>query len=331
MCQLLDRRPPQGGDPVQPGGAQCLIDPRAGQHAAVADQHHVAQPEALLQLGDLRGHGGWIGGVAFEYLDRDRTTIRGTQQADHQLRPVAAAVSAVTVTCQWTAAAFEIGRCHVVEHERAVLEVAPCELVFDEALLAAEPVQGGVDFASADAAEADGFPQRVTGGFAVEHPRGGQFRCRVEQPSDDEPQRQVAAALGCAAGQQIVEVDAPGGGQGRKHVAMRQRPADLEAGPADRGQRITAQRGAQSINALDRQLGEVGQRAVLDLAVLAVGLAQQERGAGVAVGDLGDVHEASDQTDSAGVKGNRVVCLTTCLVSFLLSQIDRLKMGQSSG
>ena len=272
LRQLLDRGTPQGGDPVQPGGAQRLLDPRAGQHAAIADQHHVAQPEALLQLGDLGGHGGRVGGVAFKHLDRNRTTIGGTQQADHQLPPVAATVSAVTVTGQWTTAALEIGGGHVVEHQRAVLEVTACELVFDERLLAAEPVEGGVDFACGDTAEAQCFPQQVGSGFAVEHARGGQFGSRVEQPGDDEPQRQVAAALGRAAGQQVVEADAPGGGQRSEDVAMRQRPADLEAGLADRGQRIATQRGAQGLDAFDRQLGEVGQRAVLDLAVLAIGL-----------------------------------------------------------
>ena len=207
--QLLDRRAAQRGDPVEPGRAQRLLDPRAGQHAAVADQDHVAQPEALLQLGDLGGDGGWIGGVAFEHLDRHRTTIRGTQQADHQLRPVAAAVAAVAVAGQRTAAALEIGGGDVVEHQCAVLEMTACELVFDERLLAAEPVEGGVDLAGGDAAEAKGFAQRVAGGGGVEHARGGQFGRRIEQPGDDERQRQVAAALGRAAGQQLVEADAP--------------------------------------------------------------------------------------------------------------------------
>ena len=110
---------------------------------------------------------------------------------------------------------------------------------------------------------------------------------------------------------------------------MRQRPADLEAGLADRGQRIAAQRGAQGLDAFERQLREVGQRAVLDLAVLAIGLAQQERGAGVAIGDLGDVHEPSNQTDSASVKRNRALRLTTCSSGFFPSQVDRIQMGQS--
>jgi hypothetical protein len=44
--QLLDRRSPQRGDPIEPRRAQRLFDARAGQHAAVADHHHALQLEA---------------------------------------------------------------------------------------------------------------------------------------------------------------------------------------------------------------------------------------------------------------------------------------------
>jgi hypothetical protein len=89
-----------------------------------------------------------------KHLDRDRTAVRGTQQADHQLRPVAAAVAAVAVAGQRTAASLEVGGGDIVEHQHAILEVAAGEVVFDERLLAAEPVEGGVDRARGDAAEA---------------------------------------------------------------------------------------------------------------------------------------------------------------------------------
>jgi hypothetical protein len=69
------------------------------------------------------------------------------------------------------------------------------EAVFDEALLAAEPVEGGVDLARGDAAEAQRFAQRVAGGGAVEHPRCRQLRRRLEKPGDDQRQRQIAPAL----------------------------------------------------------------------------------------------------------------------------------------
>jgi len=92
---------------------------------------------------------------------------------------------------------------------------------------------------------------------------------------------------------------------------MRQRAADLQATHAKRNEGIAAQGGTQGFDPLDRQLREVGQGAVLDLTVHAVGLAQQERGAGVAVGHLGDVHEAANQTDAAAVKHNLPPRLTT--------------------
>ncbi len=71
--QLLDRRRPQRGQPVQSGRCKLLGDARAGDQAAVADQNHAAEPEAPLQLVDLRRERRRIAGVALEHLDRDRT------------------------------------------------------------------------------------------------------------------------------------------------------------------------------------------------------------------------------------------------------------------
>ena len=251
-----------------------MLDPRTGDHAAIADHHHVAQTETLFQLGDLGSNGGRIGGVAFEHLNRHGATIRGTQQPDHQLRAVTATVAAVAVAGQRTATSFQVGGGDVVEHQGAVLEVAAGELVFDELLLAAKPVEGGVDFARGDAAKTEGFTQRVAGGVGIEHPRGCEFRRRVKQPGDDERQCQVAATLRGSAGQQVVQADAPRNAQRGKDVAMGQRAADLEALAADRGKGVAAQGGAESFDTLDRQLGKIGEGAVLDLAVLAVGFSQ---------------------------------------------------------
>ena len=68
----------------------------------------ILPPEAQLQLSDLRRDGGRIGDIALEHLDCDRTTIGGAQQADHQLRAVTAAVAAVAVEGERTAASFEV-------------------------------------------------------------------------------------------------------------------------------------------------------------------------------------------------------------------------------
>ena len=54
----------QGGDPAELlVGGQVLADARRGKHAAIADQHHAAEPEAPPQLVDLGGHGGGVAGA----------------------------------------------------------------------------------------------------------------------------------------------------------------------------------------------------------------------------------------------------------------------------
>ena len=123
--------------------------------------------------------------------------------------------------------------------------------MFDEALLAAEPIERGVDLARGDAAKAESFAQGMTGGLCIQHARGCQFGRRIEQPGDDQRQCQVTAALRGSARQQIVEADAPGGGQRGEHVAVRQRAADFEAALAHRDQRVPAQGGAQGVDAVD--------------------------------------------------------------------------------
>ena len=86
--ELLDRRRPQCGDPIQTSRAQCLLDARAGQHAAVADHHHALQVETLLQLVDRCRQRQRIGGVAFKHLDRNRAAVGRAHQANDNLRPV---------------------------------------------------------------------------------------------------------------------------------------------------------------------------------------------------------------------------------------------------
>ena len=75
-----------------PGGLQ-LLDPGAGDHAAIADQHHPLQAEAFPQLGNLHGQRLGIAGIAVEHLDGHRAAVGGVQQPDDDLRPVGTAVS----------------------------------------------------------------------------------------------------------------------------------------------------------------------------------------------------------------------------------------------
>ena len=146
--QALQRRRAQGGDPVETGGAQILVDARLRDHAAIADQHDMVESEALLQFGDLIGHRLGIAGIAVEHFHRDRTAIGGAQRAIDDLRLALLAVATVAPLGQRAAAAFDIARRHVVEHQRSALEMPLGERGLDRALAHIQPIERGVEFVS---------------------------------------------------------------------------------------------------------------------------------------------------------------------------------------
>ena len=141
--ELADGWRAQRGDEVEIGRFHVLPDPRLGDHAAVTDQHHAIEIDALLELGDLGLQRRGIANIAFEYFDRDRATILAAQP-EHDLQLAALAVTIVPVLGQLADAALEIGRTDVVELQRAVLQVAPGQRLLDALLLFDEPVEGAV-------------------------------------------------------------------------------------------------------------------------------------------------------------------------------------------
>ena len=125
---------------------------------------------------------------------------------------------------------------------------------FDEALLAAQPIQRGVDILGGDAAESQHLAQRITSGGGIQQPRGGQFGRRVEQTGDDQCECQITSALRRAAGQQGIELDPAGGAKRGEHVTMGQSTDDLNG--VDGGkQLLAAQHGAQLLDPLGRPVG----------------------------------------------------------------------------
>lgn len=68
--QLLNRRGAQRCDPAQPLFCEVFAKPRAGDHAAIADEDHLLQAEAVAQFLHLRGNCFGIGGVSLENLHR---------------------------------------------------------------------------------------------------------------------------------------------------------------------------------------------------------------------------------------------------------------------
>jgi hypothetical protein len=68
---------------------------------------------------------------------------------------------------------------------------------------------------------------------------------------------------------------------------------------------------AESLDLVGRPMGDVGESAVVDLAVLAEALAEEDGGRGVAVGDYGDVHVDIVQLSMRSIKTNISIYMTT--------------------
>ena len=79
---------------------------------------------------------------------------------------------------------------------------------------------------------------------------------------------------------------------------------------------LAPQQAAEGFDADRGPVGEVGEGAVLDLAVVAKGFAQEDGGRGVAVGDGGDIHDFCISLRSLHVKENICIYMTTkCLTN----------------
>ena len=73
--------------------------------------------KAVFELAHLAGQGHRVSGTAVEDLDRHRTAVRGAEQTVDDLQFAALAVTVVAVLGERAAAAFQVARLDVVEHQ----------------------------------------------------------------------------------------------------------------------------------------------------------------------------------------------------------------------
>lgn len=245
-------------------------------HAAVADQHQMPKPEPTLQLLNLRGDRARIAGVACEHLDGDRAAVPVAQQAIDDLRPIGPTIPAIAVLRELTVPPFQIRRAHIVEHQRAVSQVAPCQAPLDAPLLLAEPIQRRIDLAFLDGAEVEDAAQAGARRFRRQRPHGGQLGAGRDDPAGNHGQRQVALARRRAA-EQPRQVELAHRAEHGGDMAVRQGALDLEYLARSCDRRAALQQHPQSINHRGWQWAQVGQGALLGLAPLAIAFAQQHR------------------------------------------------------
>ena len=291
--QTLQRGRAQRRDPVEAGGTQILLDARLRDHAAIADQHDMVDGEAALELGHLIGQGRGIAGVAFEHLDGDGTAVGRAQKAIDDLQLALLAVAAVAPLGQRAAAAFDVARRDVVEHQRPALEMAFGEGGLDGRLTLEQPIEGRVEFVLADLAQGQLDAEARGGGGGIERLGGGELRGRRDDAADDHRHDEVARAIGLVRvfrPEQPVQTDGARRAQNRCDGPVRQRALDGEGLLARRQHDPALEHAAQALDVLGRPMGEVEQSSFPYPPVIPIALAQQDGGRGAAVGDGFDVH-----------------------------------------
>ena len=243
-------------------------------------------------------HGGRIGRVAGIHLDSDGTALGGAHQGADHLALAALAVAAVAAGGQGTAAALEVGGGDIVEQQGCVLQVTAGQGALDPGLALAEPVQGGEHFVAGDGSEAEDGAEGGAGGVWGEAAGGGELGGGEQEASHDGSESELAGTGGQPveeAGQAELLAEAEDGGD----VAMGEGAADGD-GLVEAAERHAAlEQGTDAGHDRGRELGDIGEGPAANALAFAPGLADQDGGRTVAVGDVFNVngHATYMETD----------------------------------
>ena len=180
-------------------------------------------------------------------------------------------------------------------------------------LVREQPVERVVDLAVRDLAQLEPLAKARGGG--TERPNRRQLRGGRNHPVDDERQNQVAIASGRRSaepfGQKLRQVQELGRAEHRGDVPVRQRPADGERLIRRLQRHAAAQQRSKSLHQLLGPVGQIGERAFLDLPVGAVALPQKDRRMRLTVRHRFDVHGATNRDRVPLSRQNMHKCMAT--------------------
>jgi hypothetical protein len=269
LDEAADRGTAQAAHPADPADLAQALDPGAREHPPVADEDDVAQAEPVAQLGDLGLERGRIGGVAAEGLDRDRAAPLVGQQAEHDLGPVRASVAGMAVRRERAMAALQVRARQVVQDERARAEMAGGEAALDAVLAAEQPVHRPVQLVLGRV----GDPEAVAERALAEERRAGELGGRLEDALADEAEGEVPQP-GRPPVEERRQLEPAGQPEDRRGMTVGGAAHDPH-GVARRQVALAAQPAPDELDERLGQVGQVGERPLLDLAVLAVRGAEQ--------------------------------------------------------
>ena len=273
----------QTGNPAQPRMLAELLDLRLSEHPTIAHEDDMGQAESLAELVHLVGHGRGVAGVPRIDLDsHGPPRLVGEQSVEDHGQLLS--VTVMTEASQRTGLALVVAGARVIEHQPSVLQVTSGELGFYARLSREEPVEGGVQLIDLRILH----PELLGQGGGVPQPGGRELRAGLDEPLGDHGQHELAFTAGLGSDQRR-DPEPAHGSQDGFNVAMRARASDDE-GVLGTDELIPPQQTAKGLDLLGGPIGEIGESALADLAFFAPGLAQQNSGGRVTVGDTLDVH-----------------------------------------
>ncbi len=251
--------------------------------------------KARLELGHLCGHSGRIGRVALEHLHGDGAALGRADQAEDDLRIVTLAVARMTARGQLAAASGQPSRSQVVQHQCGAHQVLARQAPFDGGLRLVQPVQRPVQVLGAALAHPEHAAQRRAGRVVVQLAVRGELGGGLDHAGHQHGQQQRLQLLGRRA-EPLRGATAARAAKHGSHVPMRQAAFDGEQLCGAGHGHAPTQQHLQALDDLGGQAREVGQGALANLAVLAPGLAQEDRRGRVAIGHRLDIHGHDDRS-----------------------------------
>jgi hypothetical protein len=168
------------------------------------------------------------------------------------------------------------------------VEVALSERVFQRRLPQQEPIQSGIEVVFVEWAEVEALVEAGLASVRVESAGGGEFGSGFEEAGNNEGEREIAFAAGEWV-DELIELEFAKGAQDGGDMAVRPRAGDVK-GLLEGADGLAFENGLEGADLSGVPIGEVGEGTVLDFALVAEGLAKEDGGRGVTVGDGSDIH-----------------------------------------
>src|SRR5882762_11151000 len=195
----------------------------------------------------------------------------------------------------------------------------------DRRLADRQPVECTIELVLIDQPETELLAKAGSRGIRRQRPGGGKLGPGIEDAADHQGQDEVAAAVAVRA-EQPIEADLARRAERRVDMTMRQRADDGNGILVLGNDGAAFEQRLEAGDPLVRPVGEVQQRALLDLASLAVALAQQDGRRRVAIGDRFDIHGNVIADSSRSSNQNTLYYMATfrCDKQKLCGNINRL-------